>query len=288
MRDDLKLGIDKSQYEGRWDWAVARNRHIEWVTMRACPGQSTPADPYYAEQSEHALAAGVAVSPYQYYKFRKNAVEQAKFFLSVATHANLPACIDLENYGLNYGYVGVGRAEILPWLEYVEKSTGVRPMIYTSPSFIQSYLTKDTFLSEYPLLLANYKVSAPFIQPPFTPKNQVAWQFWDGRDARYYGALEANGCALYVWDGDLPLKEWQAAPVADAPTVYKSGVVRSGGVRVRSAPSITAAQVDYLAGGTSVSVLETVYEGGNIWVRVGEGRWCAALYNGAVLIDLSI
>lgn len=193
----ISLGFDKSNYDGSVDWNVAKSRKIDWITLRASYGLDT--DLSYKETFSDALAVGTLIAPYHYYHPRKDPIRQASVFLSMATTSNLPPMLDLEDYQNLRGYVGIWKKELKPWLDAVERVTGVRPFIYTSPSYAKTYLAKDTEISEYPLILANYEVNAPPPVKPWTPLGIVGWQYRANADAKYYGFLESKGCALQVF-----------------------------------------------------------------------------------------
>ncbi len=177
--------------------------------MRASFGVSQ--DLAYRGEIENVLNAGMFVIPYHWYVPRKyKALDQAKNFLSIATHSNMPCMIDLEDYLNIVGYKGIGVNELKPWLDEVENKTGSRPFIYTSPNYIKSYLVNDTWLSEYPLIVANYQIAAPLVPKPWTPVGLAGWQFCgDTADAKYYGFQQSLGCSLQVmYDIEKYAKEW--------------------------------------------------------------------------------
>jgi hypothetical protein len=287
---NLQLGVDKSAWDGTVDWAAAKARGIEWATIRASFGAKEQ-DELHLSEAANALAAGVHVAPYHWYVPKQGAIAQAEKFLASTKGGDLPPVLDLEDYGLTRGYVGIGRQEIKPWLETVELAAGMRPWVYSSPDYITNYLTADTWISEYPLILANYDASAPFVSKPWTPKGLLAWQFGDGRDAKFYGFLNANGCALYVAYGIAEyVKAWEskAVPPPVNTPAYTHGLVLTT-VKVRSGPATAFANVSpYLAlAGQTVTVQETQLDAaGNLWIRIGEGLWCASRYQGRVLIEL--
>jgi GH25 family lysozyme M1 (1,4-beta-N-acetylmuramidase) len=197
----MQLGFDKSSYDGTVNWQLARSRGITHATMRAT--SELLEDRLYKSEYVKAIAAGVIIIPYHYYiprHFKPQA--QAQAFLNVIQGNATRAMIDLEDYQTTRGYKGIASAELKPWLDAVEQATSKKPFIYTSPSYAKDYLTLETWLSEYPLIIANYQVAAPVIPCPWTPINLAGWQFVNGADAKYYGFEQAKGCALQVmyWD----------------------------------------------------------------------------------------
>lgn len=201
-----RLGFDKSSYDGRIDWSVAKEKGIQWMTIRASYGLTT--DTLYEQESNKALGEGIYCVPYHWYVPRKySPVDQANKFLSVARHSNMPPMLDLEDYLTTRGYAGIATKELKIWLDTVSQAVGTKPIIYTARGYVNSYLTTDTWLSEYPLMIANYEVGFPLIPKPWTPDKMVAWQFRDLADAKYYGFMDAKGCALQLLYKDVSY-EW--------------------------------------------------------------------------------
>jgi len=205
----MKLGVDKSQLDGPANYDVMALRGISFVTMRA--SWETYADTAYLNDAPKAMQAGLAVMPYHWYKPKIDPVKQAEVFLASVKNsiANLPPLLDLEDNGRFVGYKGIATKELKVWLDIVEQKSQQTPYLYLSPSYCKSYLTDDTFLTRYPIIMAHWDTSYPLIPKPFTPDNLQAWQFGDNRDARYYGFLQSKGCALYVWTGEeYETQEW--------------------------------------------------------------------------------
>ncbi len=280
--------MDKSSYDGHVDWVAARARGIEWATIRASYGLN--ADPLHIEEAKAAAAAGVHVAPYHYYIPGQNPIKQAEKFLSSTEGGDLPPVIDLEDYSTTKAYGGIWKAEIRPWLEYVEAAIGIQPAIYSGPGYIRDYLQNDTEASEYKWLIAHYEAAAPLISKPLTPLSAFAWQFGDGRDAHFYGFNDAWGCALYVGEIDDLVKPWKSGtvpPPAPAPVGFSTGIARYN-VTIRSGPGKTYAAIFpfLLLVGRSVVVLDVLQSGEDIWIEIAEGQWCAARYQGTTLIEL--
>jgi GH25 family lysozyme M1 (1,4-beta-N-acetylmuramidase) len=194
----MTLGVDKSSQDGILDWQIAKSRGLSWATLHASYG--TTKDVTYSNNYKAALEAGFNIIPYHWYVPKKYSPQaQAMTFLEVAPTSNMPAMLDLENNGASQGYIGIGTRELKPWLDIVQSATGRIPFIYASPSYISSYLASETWLSEYPLIIAHWRVAAPLVPKPWTPVGLAGWQFsGDDCDAKYYGFQQAKGCSLQV------------------------------------------------------------------------------------------
>jgi lysozyme len=202
----MLLGLDKSALDGTLNWPLARERGIRWTTLRVS-GRTPDAD--YALDRVLAKAMNIPFLPYHWYVPRTDPIAQAEKFLDHVVGADLPPMLDLEDYSSARAYRGIADKELHAWLDMVQNATGQLPVIYTSPSYIQSYLQKATWISEYPLMIAHWKAAAPLIPLPWTPDKVIAWQFVDGADAKFYGFNQSKGCALAVWmNTKLPIQPW--------------------------------------------------------------------------------
>jgi lysozyme len=196
------LGFDKSGYDGTVNWQLAKSKHVDWTSMRVSSGLDE--DKLYKSEFVKASLTNIAVVPYHYYIPKKYTPQaQADKFLSIIGHTVARCMIDLEDYHPKtgtpiLGYKGIATKELKTWLDTVELATGKKPFIYTNVDYIKSYLQGETWLSEYPLIIANYGVSYPLVPSPWTPLGLAGWQFSKLSDAKYYGFEQALGCALQV------------------------------------------------------------------------------------------
>ena len=280
------LGIDVSgldtKMEAQINWYTARLRGVSWATIRKSSGLSQ--DPMFNQNAMTAQAQNVMVMPYHYYVPKTDWRKQADVFLNGA-FGGLPACIDLENYRMIRAYRGIWQAEIKPWLDYVWERTQVQPCIYTASAYITDYLQLDADASQYPLIVANYNVSAPFIPRPFIPGNWLAWQFRGKDDGKYYGFTGARSCALYIWNGDAAASQntWKIEKSEPLPTdEAKRARVNVKWLNVRLwGPN--KPYPDIITRHLTISDIVNVYEerddkDGNIWTRISDAEWCARRY----------
>lgn len=196
----MKLGFDLSSWEGKdgayCDFAKARYAGIEWASLNVTDGLVK--DSAYKANWTRLRMANIRVMPYHYFFHRTNPLLQAQNFIASLVEQNyaplddLMPCLDLENYGTNLAYRGVW-AQCRIFLDEVEKAFGVRPCVYTSPSFITSFLHSSLYPNEdlrnYDLFLAHYKVAAPLPPDPYYPNDAKlrGWQMGDSFSAGIYG-----------------------------------------------------------------------------------------------------
>jgi lysozyme len=198
-------GIDVSQYQGRIDWrAVARTQHF--AIARATLGNSY-VDTYYASNLSGARSARVRIGAYHFAKpgtNRNDAVSEADHFVRTAKlrRGDLIPTLDIEVTG------GLGvralQTWVRTWLARVAWKVGVKPMIYTSPSFWTTYLGNTTWFANNgyrTLWVAHYGVSAPRV--PAANWAGRGWTFWQwtscGRVSGISGCVDRdryNGSSL--------------------------------------------------------------------------------------------
>uniref|UniRef100_A0A6H1ZAW1 Putative glycoside hydrolase n=1 Tax=viral metagenome TaxID=1070528 RepID=A0A6H1ZAW1_9ZZZZ len=282
------LGLDVSgldtKPEAPINWYTASLRGVSWATIRKSSGLNQ--DPMFSLNTKSAQKQGVLAMPYHYYIPKTDWKKQADAFLDGA-YGDLPACLDLENYRLIRAYRGIWKAEVKPWLDYVWERTQVQPCIYTAPGYIAAYLQRDADASQYPLIVANYNVSAPYIPKPFIPGNWMAWQFRGLDDGKYYGFTGALSCALYIWNGDVAnwKNVWKIGSTSTPPptneTKQAKVIVAILNVRLwKTGDPRPLAFARRLSFRDVVKVYEEKDDrDGNTWVRISDTEWCAKRYN---------
>jgi lysozyme len=132
---------------------------------------------------------------YHFFNPNINGQTQAKFFLSIVKleKGNLPPVIDIEYYHYYWRncnkYIAAKNLRLM--LEYIEKTTGVKPIIYTNCSFwnrnLAKYITFNP--SNYYLWVANY-----YTESPCLPLGWTNWTFW-----QYTPKGKINNHSTY-WD----------------------------------------------------------------------------------------
>jgi GH25 family lysozyme M1 (1,4-beta-N-acetylmuramidase) len=165
-----------------------------------------------------------------HYAYPKNdpgingAAAEATWFLQVAGNyigpGYLPPALDLEEAPPKTKNTNTDFATwIITWMTTVQSQTGVIPIIYTGPSFANSYLT-DTRLAQYTLWTANYKYD-PLKKPNSAGIWKSTWSFWQWTDKGQIPGITQNTVDLDVFDGtQADLSNFVAQSTAD---VYHQG-----------------------------------------------------------------
>lgn len=142
-------GIDVSHWNNKIRWPKVAASGIQFVIAKATEGTGFE-DPAYLRNRTGAKAAGVVFTAYEFADpdtGRRDAIQDADHFLKVAklTSDDMVPVLDLETTD------GLSDAELLKWTnawcDRVEATLGVRPMIYTSPSFWKERLSDSPALA---------------------------------------------------------------------------------------------------------------------------------------------
>jgi GH25 family lysozyme M1 (1,4-beta-N-acetylmuramidase) len=182
---NLLEGIDVSTWQGTIDYAKVAASGRRFVVAKATEGIGFT-DPKWALNRTAAPAAGLRVTGYHFARPDLNptdAVGEADWFVSQLglVPGMLVPALDLERHGTLSA--AALQAWVGAWLDEVYAKTGVRPMIYTSPSFWKSYVGDTrTFADEgYTILwVAHWFVSNPSV--PAQNWGGHGWTFWQYDD----------------------------------------------------------------------------------------------------------
>jgi lysozyme len=175
-------GIDVSYHQGTIDWRQVAAAGKRFTFVRTSAGTLT-ADTAYAANSSGARGAGLTVGSYHYANpdnAPNDAANEAGWFLRNATiaSADLVPVLDLEvSNGLDAGALA---AWAQTWLEQVYAATGLRPIIYTNPTFWQTSMADTDWFARngYPVLWIAHWTTA---SQPTVPAGGWAgngWMFW--------------------------------------------------------------------------------------------------------------
>ena len=169
--EDLVLGFDVSEYQGKIDWAAIDSMDhykLHFVFVRATAG-SDRVDSKFQSNWEKAKEKSFIRGAYHYYRPNENSISQAKNFIRTVKlkKGDLPPVLDIEklpeSQSLDSLKLGLKR-----WLEYVEKHYKVKPIIYSGEKYYEDFL-EDEF-DGYTFWIANYN--------PWKETMDDDWNFW--------------------------------------------------------------------------------------------------------------
>ncbi|HEX3264892.1 MAG TPA: glycoside hydrolase family 25 protein [Candidatus Limnocylindrales bacterium] len=202
-----KEGIDVSHWQGTIDWTQVRAAGKTFAFAKATEGTSF-LDDHYAKNKAGAMANGIMFGAYHFARPGSNdPVKEADWFVDNMglQHGMMIPAMDLEVTG------GLGVTALTnwtkAWLQRVADRTGVKPLIYTSPSFWRTYLNDSRWFADngYSILwVAHWNVTSPSV--PGSNWGGHSWTFWqyssDGTVPGISGRVDLN---RYHFDGFAPV-----------------------------------------------------------------------------------
>jgi lysozyme len=177
-------GIDVSHHQGsiKWDKVTA-----DFAFVKATEGEKF-VDHLFKTNWAGAHIKGIPIGAYHFFHPDQDAGIQAKRFCDTLLSVpgkRLPPVLDIEQTG------GISQALILvkvrKWLDYVEKATGQKPIIYSYVSFLKQVRLGKTF-SAYPLWIAHYRAATPAI----AGLGWNDWKFWQYNDRGKIPGIAGN------------------------------------------------------------------------------------------------
>jgi lysozyme len=250
--DSGVYGVDVYDGTGVIDWARAKAGNAPdgglgdgtngetFAFIKATQGDYTT-ESTFADNWANAKKAGILRSAYHFFDGADDGVAQANYFLSVvgSDFGELPAMLDIEcptadtkagSQSNCEGFSGASgfptdggipalQAEVLAWLDTVEKATGRKPIVYSYVSWFDSTGVTDPKLADYPLFISNIETSCPDIPAPWT-----AVTFWQYQTTGGTAPGIDGDCDLDRWMGNLASLQTFAFGTPDAgPTQTDAG-----------------------------------------------------------------
>lgn len=189
-------GIDVSRYQQRISWELVKDMQVNEIKLgfafiKATEGNGN-VDPYFKRNWKKAKEAGVIRGAYHFFIASKDGFTQAKNFLKKVSleSGDLPPVLDVEQS--NGASAAVIRQEVKEYLDMMEMSYRVKPIIYTNIDFYNRYL--KNYFDDYPLWVAHY------LQPN-KPRIKREWTFWQHSEAGRVNGILAR-VDFNVFNGD--------------------------------------------------------------------------------------
>ena len=175
-------GIDVSYHQGTIDWGQVAAAGKRFAFVRATAGTLTADTAYWSNRSG-ARAAGLAVGSYHFANpdsAVNDATNEANWFLqnSAIASGDMIPILDFETAN------GLSPASLTEWaqtwLAQVSATTGVRPIIYTTPKFWSTSMSDTDWFARngYAVLwIANWTTAS---QPSIPAAGWAGngWMFW--------------------------------------------------------------------------------------------------------------
>lgn len=168
-------GIDVSYHSGHVDWAAAKADGSTFALTLATAGVDFR-DPFLTAHWTRMREAGLVRGAYHFYVADDDPVEQAHHFLShvVLEPGDLRPVVDIESAGKDSGAADLV-ADLERFVEEVEQTIGIAPIVYTGPVFWRDRVGSDAF-RELPLWIAEYGTDTPIVPPGWS-----TWSLWQYR-----------------------------------------------------------------------------------------------------------
>ncbi|MGF7050249.1 lysozyme [Paenibacillus sp. DS2015] len=166
-------GIDVSHWQGVINWEQVRAEGHVFAFIKASEGKSVK-DKKFIANVQGATMAGLLVGAYHFSRAASPTEVKAEVdhFLTVtaplADSMKLPLVLDIETNeaGSRTNTVKTVRA----WVDYFKQRTGIFPMIYTFPNFMDTSL--DASLGDIKLWYAYYNEDR-------SPIDRGGWKEWE-------------------------------------------------------------------------------------------------------------
>lgn len=147
-------GIDVSHHQGLIDWAKLPGQRVRFVYLKASEGGDWT-DPLFVQNVSAAPAKSIALGAYHYFTLCAPGRKQAANFLhAVPPHAHLvlPPAVDVEYVGNCAARPPRARFahELLAFLDLVRTQLHAEPVLYSTQSFFDDYLSGPEF-AHHPL-----------------------------------------------------------------------------------------------------------------------------------------
>ncbi|SHJ37479.1 glycoside hydrolase family 25 protein [Aquimarina spongiae] len=201
------LGMDISHFQGEIQWNKIKADGVNFVYMKATQG-TTFKDPRFEKNHAATKKNCLYRGAYHFYETGKDPKKQAQNFTETVKElipGDLPPVLDLEELGMQTSVTKeMYETNTLRWLKIVEEKLGVRPIIYSNPTFANAYLKHPEF-ANYKLWIADYtKGASPTM--PYTWKDK-SWTFWQRTDSKKLEGAEGKiDYDLFQGDADSFLK----------------------------------------------------------------------------------
>lgn len=187
---DIYEGLDLSKWNGNWlEHLQGPLKAIRFAFARASYGRAK--DPSFGRHWAALAKNGIVRGSYHFYLVHDDPIEQARHYLSVVgrlTPQDIAPAVDFEELSFPPASAHVPlpdrtkiQADLLAFLEFVQRETGRTPLIYTDVATGNRWLDDSRF-ARFPLWIAYWeKGDAPKL--PAAWKNK-GFRFWQ-RTANY-------------------------------------------------------------------------------------------------------
>jgi len=252
IMSDLIKGLDASVIQGTIDWNSVFAAGYQFCVIRCGVGNSSK-DVNYTKNIAGAKAAGLKVMAYNFayplvtIPSQPTRAPEVQAKMHADWTAGELAALDLEWPAVqDWSKWSSSASQIVEWtityLETYESLTGIRPIVYSYPNFLDNIKLPASFADKYKLWIASY-TTTPVIPKPFS-----SWAMWQSSGGSH---KLPNGVAVDIdyipdfslWDNPsvaIPLPAPITIPAPVDPTPAPDPVVASPVPAPAPTPVITA------------------------------------------------
>lgn len=195
------VGIDVASFQGSPTWSSVYSSGVQFAYVKATQGNYY-VDPDYAPDVAKATAASVVVGAYDFADYTVNPTTEANYFLATARNqvsaGYLRPMLDLE------ASTSDTQAQVSSWVNTwcntVYSSTGVKPVLYVSGSYAQTYL--NSTVTQWALWAASWNGQNAQTGGPSSTTPWSTWSLWQYTDAGSVGGISGN-VDMDVANGDM-------------------------------------------------------------------------------------
>jgi lysozyme len=177
-------GADVSYYQGTINWDQYKSSGHGFAITRLSDGTGYH-DPKFATNWAGMKKVGLVRGVYQFFRPSEDAIAQADLLLSKVgklEKGDLPPVLDVEVMdGVSSAHLVSG---VKKWVSHVQAATGMRPIIYTSPGFLNGVAGASELGKVATLWVANWGVSCPGMPSGFS-----TWKFWQNSDSGHASGI---------------------------------------------------------------------------------------------------
>ena len=168
------VGVDVSSYQADINMDKLKEQNIEFIYIKATEGSSFQ-DSRFSENWENAKKAGLLSGAYHFFSYDSAGKTQAENFISTVgtdLKGRLIPAVDVEYYGDKENNPPEKEdvvRELGIYLEILEETYGVKPIIYTRSDIYEKYLKGE---------FDGYKKWMSSLYTPLSWKYKDDWYIW--------------------------------------------------------------------------------------------------------------
>lgn len=271
------LGADTSHWGGVIDWKLATPA-LGFAYFKATDGMYYVDDQFKNNQAG-CIETGLPHAGFHWWQETQDPVAQANHFINTVGLGYKRYIVDVEPQEI------VAPSKLKQLLDRCQQLTGVKPAIYTSANYWNSFIKpKPDWANQYELLVAHYTTA----RAPTLPVGWSTWAIWQFSDYFYFPGCDEvedgnwfNGTMeqCRAWFGNYHPFAPECPPCGGKMAME----VIVDKLYIRSGPSTSYAIVGSLSKG---DVIEAEDIGGyNAWVKHSRG-WSAFTTSGLKYMDV--